>query len=83
MNPSKSAPSRRTADFRQKEVINIADGARLGYISDVEIDFEKGVIESIVIPRGGKLFSFSSGEDLVIAWSQIRCIGEEVILVEL
>lgn len=40
----------RTSDFRQKEVININDGKRLGFVCDVEINLNSGKLESIVIP---------------------------------
>jgi len=42
----------RTSDFREKEVINIKDGRRLGFVSDVEINLQSGRIEAIVIPSG-------------------------------
>ena len=32
----------RTSDFRQKEVININDGKRLGFVCDVEINLKSG-----------------------------------------
>ena len=75
--------SNRSADFRQKEVISITEGRRLGYISDVEIDFEKGVIESVIIPGPSRFFGlFGSGEDLRIPWSSIYKIGDDLILVK-
>lgn len=73
----------RSADFRQKEVISITEGRRLGFISDVEIDFEKGVIESVVIPGPSRFFGlFGAGEDLRIPWSSIYKIGDDLILVK-
>ena len=38
-------------DFKKKEVINIKDGKRLGFVQDVEADLESGVIKSIIVPR--------------------------------
>ena len=38
-------------DFRHKEVINIRDGKRLGYVQDVCADLETGRITSIIVPR--------------------------------
>jgi len=37
----------RTSDFREKEVINIKDGRRLGFVSDVEINLQSGRIEAM------------------------------------
>ena len=34
-------------DFRHKEVVNINDGKRLGYVQDVCADLETGIITSI------------------------------------
>ncbi len=75
--------ARRSSDFRQKEVISITEGKRLGFISDVEIDFEKGVIDSIIIPGPSRFFGLlGAGEDLHIPWSDIYKIGDDLILVK-
>ena len=73
----------KAADFRQKEVINIKTGQRLGYISDVDIDMDKGTLNSVIIPGGGKFLGmFGRTEDVVIPWECIRTIGDELILVD-
>lgn len=38
-------------DFKHKEVVNINDGSRLGFVQDVTADLETGVITSIIVPR--------------------------------
>lgn len=38
-------------DFKHKEVVNIKDGKRLGYVQDVCADLETGVITSIMVAR--------------------------------
>jgi len=71
-------------DFKRKEVINITDARRLGYVQDVTADLETGIITSIIVPGSNKLLSiFSSNNDIVIPWNQIRCIGDDIILVEI
>lgn len=72
-------------DFRHKEVVNIKDGKRLGYVQDVCADLESGIITSIIVPGGtNKLLNiFSQNNDIVIPWQNIKCIGEDLILVEL
>ncbi len=73
----------KTADFRQKEVINIATGQRIGYISDVDIDMNSGTLNSVIIPGNGKFFGLFGGEkDIVIPWEAIRTIGDDIILVD-
>ncbi len=63
-------------DFKHKEVVNINDGKRLGYVQDVCADLESGVITSIIVPGGNnKLLNiFSSNNDIVIPWKNIKCI---------
>ena len=75
--------SRRSSDFRQKEVISITEGKRMGFVSDVEIDFERGVIEAIIIPGPSRFFGlFGASEDVRVPWSDIYKIGEDLILVK-
>ena len=60
-------------------------GRRLGFVQDVCADLETGRITSIIVPGGtNKLMSlFSSNNDIVIPWNKIKCIGDDLILVEL
>jgi YlmC/YmxH family sporulation protein len=74
----------RASELRQKEVINISDGRRVGFVSDVEINFDEGVIEALVIPGGGKMFGLLGRDDeFIIPWNRIKKIGEDIILVDL
>lgn len=71
-------------DFKHKEVINITDGKRLGFVQDVNADLETGMITSIIVPGSSKLISFfSSSNDIIIPWQNIKCIGDDIILVEI
>lgn len=71
-------------DFKHKEVINIIDGKRLGFVQDVTADFETGTIKEIIVPGNTKFFNlFSSKEELIIPWRAIKTIGEDIILVEI
>jgi YlmC/YmxH family sporulation protein len=70
-------------DFRAKEVINVCDGKRLGYIGDVDFDFETGMIKSIMVPVSTNFFGIGRGDDLVIPWKNIAKIGVDTILVDL
>lgn len=74
----------RSSDFRQKEVINISDGRRLGFVSDIEIDLEAGKIDAIILAGVGRLFGILGKEnEFVIPWDKIVRIGEDIILVDL
>jgi len=71
-------------DFRHKEVININNGKRLGFVQDVCADLESGRILSIIVPGNKKLVNmFSREDDIVIEWNKIKCIGDDIILVEI
>ena len=71
-------------DFKHKEVINISDGRRLGFVQDVTADLDSGVITSIIVPGNSRLLNvFTGNSDIVIPWQNIKCIGDDVILVEL
>ena len=72
-------------DFKHKEVINITDARRLGYVQDVCADLETGRITAIIVPGGSNKLAnfFSSANDIVIKWEQIKCIGDDLILVEI
>ena len=80
----KKTMGQRGMDFKHKEVININDGKRLGYVQDVCADLESGTITSIIVPGNNKFMGvFSGGNEIVIEWQNIKCIGEDVILVEI
>ena len=65
-------------------MINITDARRLGFVQDVCADLDTGKITSIVVPGSNKLLSmFSNENDIVITWDKIKCIGDDIILVEI
>lgn len=73
----------RFSNLKCKEVVNVCDGCRLGYISDVEVDVKSGRIVAIVVPGHGKCFGLMRAhEDYVIPWDCIRRIGDDIILVD-
>ncbi|MBQ6860144.1 MAG: YlmC/YmxH family sporulation protein [Clostridia bacterium] len=72
----------RALTFKQKEVINIRDGRRMGYVQDVEADFENGMITAIIVQGNNKLFA-GNKNDVVIPWKDITRIGEDTILVDI
>ncbi len=74
----------RACDLKQREVIDVVTAERLGYIYDVDVDFETGRINSIIIPnRAGVWGLLSKKRDYVIPWDRIVAIGREIVLVRL
>ena len=70
-------------ELRFKEVIRIADGCRLGYPGNLEIDLDNGRILSLVIPGKRRLFGLLGREaDQKIPWGLIHKFGDELILVD-
>ena len=66
------------------EVININNGKRLGFVQDVCADLDTGKITHIIVPGSNKLMNiFSSNNEIVISWEDIKCIGDDLILVEI
>ena len=72
----------RITALHDKEVINISDGKRLGYVDDVEIDTCTAQLVSLIIYGRAKLFGLLGRDnDTVIGWKEIDVIGPETILV--
>ncbi len=73
----------RIVDLRGKEVINVCDGARLGFPYDVELDVITGRVVAIIVPGPGRFLGFfGRSVDCVIPWEAIRRIGDDIILVD-
>ena len=73
----------RVTDLSCKEVVCIADGSRLGYVSDVEVEVPRGQVQSIIVPGKCRFFGLlGHTEDYVIPWEAIRRVGDDIILVE-
>lgn len=70
------------AALRCREVINLYDGARMGYVSDIQFDINSGRITAFIVPEtAGVLGLLGKGEDAVISWDCIEKIGEDIIFV--
>lgn len=73
----------RFSDLRCKEVVNVTDGCRLGYVNDLEIELENGRVLAIIVPGPCRFFGLFGREvDYVIPWPCIRRIGSDIILVD-
>ncbi|MGB9813145.1 MAG: YlmC/YmxH family sporulation protein [Thermovenabulum sp.] len=73
----------KATDLRQKEVINVCDGKKMGFIVDIDIDTDVGKIKSLILPAISKGFNiFLRSDDIEIPWEKVKKIGQDVILVE-
>ena len=70
-------------ELKTKEVINVSDGARLGFVSDALIDLESGRLTALMVPGAYRLMGFLGKEDdIVIRWEKIKKIGDDIIIVD-
>jgi YlmC/YmxH family sporulation protein len=70
-------------DICRKEVIDMISGERLGFIDDIELDIESGSVTSLIIYGGQRLFGLlGRTDDTVLSCSEIKVVGEDIILVE-
>ena len=73
----------RIGELRYKEVINVTDGTRYGYVGDVEVDLETGQVRTLVVPGRLRCFGLLGREaERVFPWAAVRRFGEDIILVE-
>ena len=68
-------------DFREKEVVNVCDGKKLGCVGEVEFNVCDGKLTAIVVPVEGGFLGLGTKGRIVIPWDKIVRIGEDVILV--
>ena len=61
----------RVSELRYKEIINVSDGSRYGWVGDVEVDLESGQVRLL-----------GREEDRVFPWEAVRRFGADTILVE-
>ncbi len=74
----------RITELHCKEVICITSGARLGFVSDIEVCVPEGEVTAIIVPGPCRLFGvIGRNDDFVIPWSCIKRIGPDIILVDI
>lgn len=71
------------SELRSKEVIHINNGDRVGFISDVDIDFGTGKVISISVPGPYKALGLLGKEpDTIIKWENIKKIGDDLVIID-
>ncbi len=72
------------ADLKQKDVVNICDGRRLGKPMDLVLN-ESAVVEALVVPVSGGILNLlkQDRDGCLIPWNRILRIGDDVILAEI
>ncbi len=67
--------------MQQKEVINLANGKRLGFICDLEFDICTGCILAFFVPCREKFRWFAKEELIRFTFDQIEMIGKDIVFV--
>ncbi len=71
-------------EIKNKEVINVIDGRRLGHVIDIVFEQNCGKILGFIVPGTEKSWNlFKQCENIFIPYCNICKIGDDVILVEL
>ena len=74
----------RLSELKEKEVINLCDCKRLGYVSDIIFDECTGCIEALVVPGEGKFCGlFGSDLECIIPYQCIKKIGPDIVMIEI
>ena len=74
----------RMSELKCREVINICDGCRVGFVSDLELDCTGGNVVALIVPGRARFFGlFGREDDYIIPWGCICRMGNDIILVEI
>lgn len=72
------------SELQKKDIINIKDGKKIGKIIDVYFDESSGYMIKFVIEKTHFVRNiFSNTDEIVIKFSQIKKMGEDVILIDI
>ena len=71
------------SDMMEKEVVNVNNGKKLGFINDIELDINDGKIRALIVyEEGSRMYILGKGEVHSIFWDNIVKIGCDTILVD-
>lgn len=71
------------SEFQIKDIVNLADGKKLGTLHDMEINIKTGHINALIVGRNGKWPTiFQKEEEIVIPWGKIKKIGSDIVFVD-
>ncbi len=74
----------RISNIMEKEIINVKNGKRLGFITDINIDMNEGkVISFNITGNDGRGFFYRGNDGQVILWNDILKIGCDTIIVNI
>ncbi len=73
----------RIAELRYKEIINVSNGHRLGFVGDIDMDVVSGKVMALIVPGPCRFFGiFGREDDYVLPFDAISRIGSDIILID-
>jgi sporulation protein, YlmC/YmxH family len=73
----------RLSDLRDREVVNVSTGCRLGFVSDAIFSLPEGKISALIVPGPARLFGLLGREDdYVLPWEAVTQMGNDIILID-
>lgn len=73
----------RVGDMRDKEVINVRNGMRIGFVGDIELNPQDARMTAVVVYGKSRFFGvLGHEEDVIIPWKDIKLIGDDTVLVD-
>ena len=73
----------RISDIMEKEIINVKNGKKLGFITDIDLDVENGKVSSFSITGSSGNFFTRGAEIDTVFWRDILRIGCDTIIVSI
>ena len=73
----------RISDIMEKEIINVKNGKKLGFITDIDLDVENGKVSSFSITGSSGNFFYRGAEIDTVYWKDILRIGCDTIIVSI
>lgn len=71
-------------ELKQKDVVNVRDGKRLGKPIDLSLN-EDACVDALIVPLPGGILNLlkQEKEGCMIPWNRVLRIGNDVILVDI
>ncbi len=72
------------SELQRKDIVSVKDGKKIGRIVDVEFDPSNGYMIKFIIERAHFMRNlFATTEEITIKFTQIKKMGEDVILIDI
>ena len=71
------------SELKQKEILDITDGTKIGFVDDVEMDLENSAVTSLVVYGRPRFFGLlGRDDDMIIRCDEISVVGKDTILIK-